>query len=233
MHAWRNIRSTIISLTIFTIGACGGGGGSALPSAAPATVVGVAAMGAPIVGTVTLKDVVGVTRVATTSAAGAFSLDVSGLTPPFFLLAANAPGTVAFYSIASAPGIANINPLSHLVVVAAAMHVDASTRNPADVFADPAKFKSISTTQLQAATAMVMGKMSTRFRAMLSAQGALGADPITDLYTIGNGLDKTFDALALTLDPVTGTITEQDAATGIVSTVATQTEIRPIHTPSS
>ena len=240
MRAWFNIRLTINSLIIFTVAACGGGGGSSgagigapPPTASSPTVVGVAAMGAPIAGTVTLKDVTGATRAAMTSTAGAFSLDVSGLTPPFFLLAVNIPGTVALYSVAPAPGIANINPLTHLVVVAAAMYVDATIKNPADVFADPAKFKSITAAQVQAATIMVMGKMSTGFRAMLSAQGAINADPISGLYAIGNGLDNTFDALTLTLDPVTGTITEKDTATGIVTTVATQADFRPIQTPGS
>jgi hypothetical protein len=211
----------------------GGGGGGAPPSATSTTVVGVAAMGAPIAGTVTLKDVVGTTRVATTSAAGAFLLDVSGLTPPFFLLAANTLGTVTLYSISPAPGIANINPLSHLVVVAAAMNVDTTIKDPSDVFADPVKFKSITAAQLKAAITMVMGKMSTGFKAMLGAQGATNADPITDPYAIGNGLDKTFDAFTLTLDPVTGTITEKDTATGIVTTVATLADFRLIHTPNS
>ena len=237
MRTWLYIRSTIISLTIFAVAACGGGGGDATtsttPSATPTTVVGVAAVGAPIMGTVTLKDVVGATGTATTSATGAFSLNVSGLTPPFFLLAANTLGTVTLYSIAPAPGIANINPLSHLVVVAAAMNVDATITNPSDVFADPAKFKSITAAQVGDATTLVMGKMSTSFKAMLSVQGAINVNPITDQYAIGNALDKTFDAHTLTLNPVTGTITEKDNATGIVSIVATQPELRLIHTPHS
>lgn len=237
MRTWLYIRSTIISLTIFAVAACGGGGGDTPPSstssATPTTVVGVAATGAPIVGTVTLKDVAGVTRTVATSATGAFSLNISGLTPPFFLLAADTLGTVTLYSIAPAPGIANINPLSHLVVVSAAMNVDTTITNPFDIFADPAKFKSITAAQVGDATTMVMGKMSTGFRAMLGAQGALNVNPITDLYAIGNGLDKTFDAFTLTLNPVTGTITEKDTSTGVVSIVATQPELRLIHTPHS
>lgn len=237
VRAWLNIRSTIISLTIFTVAACGGGGGDAPPSttssATPTTVAGVAAVGAPIVGTVTLKDVVGATRTATTSATGAFSLNVSGLTPPFFLLAANTLETVTLYSIAPTPGIANINPLTHLIVVAAATNVDATITNPSDVFADPAKFKSITVAQVGDATTMMMGKMSASFKAMLSAQGAINVNPITDQYTIGNALDKTFDAHTLTLNPVTGTVTEKNNATSIVSIVATQQELRLIHMPHS
>jgi len=223
--------------SLFVLSACGGGGGGGggvpPPSATSTTIVGVAATGAPIVGTVTLKDVGGATTGVTTSATGAFSLDVSGLTPPFFLQAADTSGTVTLYSIAPAPGIANINPLSHLVVVAAALNVDAAIKNPSDVFADPGKFKSITAAQIKTATTLVMGKLSGAFKAMLSAQGTTNTDPITGPYAVGNGLDKTFDALTLTLDPVTGTITEKNTATGIVTTIATQADFRPVHTPTA
>ena len=214
-------------------GSSSGGGGDVPPSAAPTTVVGVAATGAPIVGTVTLKDVVGATRTATTSATGAFSLDVSGLTPPYILQVVNNPGTVTLYSIATSHGTANINPLSHLILHAVAMNVDPTVTNPADVFADPRKFKALTQTHVNAATGIIMGKLSPDFKAMLRAQGASNINPIIDHYAIGNGLDKTFDAHSLTLDTVTGALTDKENATGIVTLIATQGDFRSIATPRS
>lgn len=237
--AWSRIGRTIIALAVVAVAGCGGssgGGGGAPPPSQIVPipfVIGVAAVGAPIVGTATLKDAAGTARVASTSATGAFSIDVTGLAPPFFLKATNSQGTVTLYSIAAAPGVANINPLSHLIVMAVAMTIDPSVKNPSDVFFDPAKFKSISATLVEAATVNVMANMSSRFRDLLSTQGSSSVNPIADRYEIGNGLDRTFDALALTLDPVTGTITERDTATGVVSTVATQANFRAIFSPAS
>lgn len=76
--------------------ACGGGGDSPSGSsvgAASTTVSGTAAGGAPLIGTVTVKDSKGVERSKNIdlAAAGAYSIDVTGLTPPFVL---RADGTV-------------------------------------------------------------------------------------------------------------------------------------------
>ena len=77
-----------------TLVACGGGGGSTPPPApAPsATVSGTAASGAPLANlVVTLKDSTNHAVTATTSVSGDFTLDTSGLAPPF-LLQVTTPG---------------------------------------------------------------------------------------------------------------------------------------------
>lgn len=92
----------------------GGGGGGVTP---PTTVSGVAATGAPLaLATVTLKDQNGVTKTKITDALGAYSIDITGLTPPFLLQVVSANGTTTLFSAASAGGTANIHPFTNLAV---------------------------------------------------------------------------------------------------------------------
>lgn len=107
--------------------ACGGSGGSTDPSA-PATanvLQGIAATGGPLSGTISVNDCSFPNR--STSALinqdGTFSVSTAGLFPPYFIRAAGtttsgAPMTI--YLFASSPGTININPLTNLLVAAAA-----------------------------------------------------------------------------------------------------------------
>jgi hypothetical protein len=82
-------------------------------SAVPETVSGTASKGAAYTGTVTLKDSKRASRTTTASTnastAGFYSIDVTGLTPPFFITAGE------LYSVATGKGTANVNPLTDLV----------------------------------------------------------------------------------------------------------------------
>lgn len=81
-----------------------------------AHVTGTAAMGGPIAGaTVTAKDQTGATASATTDASGKFSVDVGALAGPFLLEVAP-PGHAALFGYAPAPGAANVDPFTSLVV---------------------------------------------------------------------------------------------------------------------
>ena len=82
----------------------------------PAALQGTAAAGAAIAGaTVTLKDRNGTAVTAVTGADGAFVLDAGGLTPPFLLKVDVGPG-VAFYGVATEAGVANLHPLTDLIL---------------------------------------------------------------------------------------------------------------------
>jgi len=118
---WFSInRFLIASLSALLLAGCGGSAGSDTPAA----VTGVAAAGAPLVGTVSLKDssLPAQERSAAISADGSFRIDLSGLQAPFLLRASSAARTL--YSFASAGGVANINPLSSLAVTLANNGVD-------------------------------------------------------------------------------------------------------------
>lgn len=200
----RFMRYTATILIVFLLQACGGSSTSSVP-----TVSGVAATGAAIDGTVTLKDSTGATRTATISQpSGAFSIDVSGLTPPYFLKVTNNAGTLTLYSIATGSGTFNINPLSSLVVVAAAMGIDPLAKTPDAAFNNPANFSTLTAAQIQAATDSVMSKMSPAFKTALAANDASNVNPLTASYQIGNGLDKVFDGFVVVLNTATGEVQE-------------------------
>ena len=87
----------------------------------PATVSGTAASGSPIAGaTVTLEDTQGNTRTSTTGSDGSFTVDTTGLTPPFLLSVQPASGAnPPLYSVsadANATATINIHPLTDLII---------------------------------------------------------------------------------------------------------------------
>src|SRR5512135_600577 len=126
----------ILAVAIFTLTGCGGGGGGG-GFVLASNVSGVAASGSPLIGQVSLVDAKGTMTAGSPmklNSDGSFSFNVFGLTAPFIL---NAEGTVGgasvtMYSVAMGLGTANINPMSNIVVAAAA-----GVNDPALVFADP------------------------------------------------------------------------------------------------
>jgi hypothetical protein len=108
------------SLTLLTLlpGCGGGGGGAAVIPVATTSVSGVAATGAPLVGTVYLKDsATPAIELSTIIAAdGSFTFDVTNLKAPFLLKAVGTAGgrNYTLYSFASNHGIANTGRLHEL-----------------------------------------------------------------------------------------------------------------------
>lgn len=112
----------ILTLAIVTA-ACGGSssspsGTSPAPAATSTTISGTAAGGAPLVGTVTVKDSKGQERSATVdlAAVGSYSIDVNNptpLTPPFVL---RADGTVGGTSVTYFSGIDSVTTNSSVNV---------------------------------------------------------------------------------------------------------------------
>jgi hypothetical protein len=181
-----------LAVVVFTLNGCGGGGGG---SSAP-TVSGVAASGAPMTGTVFLKDSANNPEMSTTISAqtGAFSFDVSGKTAPYMLR------TGTLYSMSSGPGTANINPMTHLMVADAAGFADMSTMN--------AFYTNPNATQM----GTISGKMGTALlhmqqtmAPMLNAYGVANVNPVTGTITIGQGMDRMFDDVKMTIN-ASGTV---------------------------
>lgn len=106
----------ILCATALLAGGCssGGGGGDVAPTS---TLSGTVAVGKPLAGSpVFLKDAAGVVKSTFADAAGKFSIDVSGLTPPFILRSQD----YALYSYASGAGVTNLTPYTTLVTGIAA-----------------------------------------------------------------------------------------------------------------
>jgi len=117
--------SVVLALIASGCGGGGGGGGSANINANAVNLSGTAASGSPIVGNVVVKDSQGATHSTAIGAAGAYQIDVTGMTPPFMLQAQGLVGnrSVTLYSAATAADIGNtidITPATDLVVAMAA-----------------------------------------------------------------------------------------------------------------
>ena len=91
---------------------------TAPPLGTPSSVSGVAATGRPLAAvTVTLKDTRGVAKTGTTGADGSYSIDTTGMTGPFIVLATTSSGT-KLYSVsadANAKTTVNITPFTDVL----------------------------------------------------------------------------------------------------------------------
>lgn len=187
----------VVALGVFVLilVGCGGGGGEAV---APSSsfVSGVAAAGAPIIGNANLKDsanqIIGPVPIG---ADGSFLFNVTGLTPPFYLRAEGYVGSpdnrYSLFSATISNGTANINPLTNLIVAAAAGGID-----PASVYGDPASHP---ITQITLATATT--ELQVMLQPLLADYQAENVNPISDSFTADHTkLDKVFDLTAFTVE---------------------------------
>ena len=201
------LRKAMAAAAIITVGfiaGCGSGGGTSTTSAT--TVSGVAATGAPMSGTAYLKDSSGNPEMSTpiNPQNGTFSFNVSGKTPPFMVRAAS------LYSMVGGSGTANINPLSHLMVGDMAGFSNMSTMN--SFYNNPngttmrTMFSNMSTSRLH---------MREKMGPLLTTYGVPNADPIMAPYAIGNGLDRMFDNVHMTIDQF-GNVTMMNTSGGTI-----------------
>lgn len=184
MRSLKTILAT--AALIATVAACGGGGGGG----STPTVSGVAASGAPMSGTAFLKDSSN-SEMSTTinGQSGAFSFNVSGKTPPYMLRAGS------YYSMASGPGTANINPATTLMVAQMGGFTNMSSMN--NFYGSPnaatmASMMSNETTARQ--------QFQQKMGPLLTQYGATGSDPMNGTYTIGQGYDRMFDDVKMSID---------------------------------
>ncbi|ACH38895.1 lipoprotein cytochrome c [Citrifermentans bemidjiense Bem] len=189
------IRTKLAVLYLFlmaVIAGCGGGGGSSSAN----VVNGVAAVGAPLAGQVTLKDSSAQPREKSTAIDqnGNFAFDVTGMTAPFIMQAKGSAGGTnhTLHSLAKGSGRANINPLSDLIVASAA-----GVSDPATAYADPdpAHTRLIGD-NLAAASTTVLAKLQP----LLAQFGVAGTDPITAPFVANHqSMDLMFDQVTVTL----------------------------------
>ena len=175
----------LLTTVSLSLAGCGSNGGTSAP-----TVSGVAATGAPMSGTAYLKDSAG-NQMSTpiNPQTGMFTFDVSGKTPPFMVTAGS------LYSMTGGSGTANINPMSNLMVANMAGFSNMSTmysfyKNP-DGTTMRTMFGNMSNARLQ---------MWEKMGPLLTAYGVPNVDPISSPYSIGNGMDRMFDNVHMSID---------------------------------
>jgi hypothetical protein len=185
------------------LAACGGGSGSGSPPTPIASISGTAAVGLPLVGSVTVKDAAGRTKSVTLSSNGGYTLDVSGMTAPFVFRAEGTAGgkTYVVHSAATAAdvnGNINITPLTDLVVANIAGQV-------AENYFNSGGFSSLNKSDLDAEVAALKAKL-------LPVLTAMGVDSSIDLLRTGftplsSALDKALDVIRISVDPATNVAT--------------------------
>lgn len=204
--------------------ACGGGGGSTASTAstggtAPTvTISGIAAAGAALVGTVTVKDSTGKTKTVSIGPGGGYSVDVTDMTAPFVFRAEGSVGgrTYVIHSAATdASKTVNVTPLTDLIVANIAGQIAAN-------FFDNPDAKKL--------TPAVLAEQQTALRERLqSVLTALGVDAAVDLlhtqFTANNSkLDAALDVLRVSVDPatnlatITNVITQETIEDNLAST---------------
>jgi hypothetical protein len=199
------VLSLLSIVTSVLVAGCGGGGSGGAPADDPGptpvsgTVSGTAAMGAPIAGAlVTLKDSANRAVTATTAASGGFTVDTSGLTPPF-LLQLPLPGGQRLFSVstdASRTATINITPLTDVVVRS---WYGVQGRVADDAFADPAGVPPPAPAQVRS----IAQVLASSLQLPIDASGAPIADPV-DLIAKpfaanGTGIDRLLDNTRVTV----------------------------------
>ncbi|MCG8471405.1 MAG: carboxypeptidase-like regulatory domain-containing protein [Desulfobacterales bacterium] len=154
------------------------------------TVQGVAATGAPMANAqVTLVDSKGTRITATTDSQGRYTIQKSGLTPPFAVEVTNDQGET-FHALAFAYGRINITPLTEILT---SMMV--SGNSPATIMENLAN---VTKEQLTQAKSQLVDNLSP----LLEAFGAEDTDLITGSFEANSkGIDALLDLITVTFDP--------------------------------
>jgi len=195
----------IILWGLLVLAGCGGSDGDT--AAAPATTFsGTAAAGAPIIGTVTIKDSTAPTaqtKTVTIEANGNYTVDVTGLKAPYMVRADGYVGGNEYhlYSAATSAdvgGTINITPLTDLIVANIAGSL-------AKTYFDNGSFSTLTAAQLTAQSDALRAKL-------LPVLQAVGVSDSIDLLrasfsTDHTGLDAALDVLRVTTDTTTGVAT--------------------------
>lgn len=196
---------TFGAVTAVVLAACGGSGGGGGGGAAT-TISGIAAAGAPIIGSVTIKDSTtptALTKTVPIAADGKYTVDVTGLKAPYMVRADGYVGGNEYHlysagTSADAGGTINVTPLTDLIVANIAGSI-------AKTYFDSGNFSNLTATQLTAQSDALKAKL-------LPVLQAVGVSSSIDLLrasfsTNHTGLDAALDVLKVTTDTTTGVAT--------------------------
>ena len=204
MNTLRQLGISLACIFSLVLTACSGGGSSS-STQATSSVTGVAATGAPLAGAlIVLTDKNGSTTSTTAKDDGSYSLDVTGLTAPFVIVATGAVGdaqTTQASIVSDAPAAgssstANINPLTNAIATLLSSGSDPSALS--------SNLGSVTASSINNASAL----LNTALGGLASASGAkANFNPITDTATAnGTGFDRLLDNLTFSVQPGTGAI---------------------------
>jgi hypothetical protein len=227
----------------------GGGGGGTQGGQSQLTLSGTAASGKPIAGAaLILKDSLGQSLSATTAANGTYSLDTTGLTPPFLIQIASG-GSTTLYSVSADanPQTVNVTPLTDVIVrswygvqnVSVDTAFNAPASNPAPAPASVSVISTLVQNTMQlwlnqaGVTAGTFNLISTPFTA-----NGTGVDLVLDQTTVNPSTgslvisDGTITQTStLTVTPATGSIGVATTTTGPNGTSSsTNTTVVPVQT---
>lgn len=198
------------------LSACGGGGGDTAaptptppPPAGSVTLTGIAARGAALAGAAVSIKCAGGSGSATTSASGAYTVDIAGASLPCAFEVSATDGTVLHSlragSESSGSFNVNITPLTELVVASAAG-------------AAPVTFFSGYAAASAPSAAAVAQAIDTVRSATAGVIDLTGVNPISDTLvaasagTPGNALDQKIDALGVALTAAQTTLAQLSTA---------------------
>lgn len=195
---------SLLAVTTLLLSACGGDGDG---SPAPSTMLsGTAAAGAPIIGSVTIKDSTAptaLTKTVSIAADGKYTVDVSGMMAPYMVRADGYVGGNEYHlysagTAADVGGTINVTPLTDLIVANIAGSV-------AKTYFDNGSFSGLTAAQLSTESEALKAKL-------LPVLQAVGVSDSIDLLrasfsTDHTGLDAALDVLRVTTDTNTGVAT--------------------------
>lgn len=200
------IISVLCLLPSLLISGCGGGSGGN----GAENVTGVSAAGAPLTGTVQIKDSSSPAKELSTTIAedGSFSLDTTSLTPPFVLKATGSVGATNYtlYSFSNGAGTANITPFTNLAVAMASGGLD-----PATIYASPSSgiLQTIAS-KLAVSVTDIQSRLQTLFALYDSTK-----NPITDTFIPNHtGIDEVNDMVSVNITG--GTVTIRNKANNAI-----------------
>lgn len=209
MNKGKRIQHCMSIFVALLLHGCSGEHNDAIP--AITTITGTAAAGAAIEGTVTALDssTPQKTFTATTSATGAYTLNVAGGTPPFILTITGTAGgqPATLNSIAAAPGqTVNITPLTDLIVSIAAGQPGGATLVNLCTSADAAEQAQCKTALTAATTGTKLSDAVTAVKNMIAPINTAGIDPLNGALVggSGSGMDAVLDAILVTPAPAQG-----------------------------
>jgi len=215
--------TSLLAATALLVSACGGGGGTTTTAAAPSTMLsGTAAAGAPIIGSVTIKDSTtptALTKTVPIAADGNYTVDVTGLKAPYMVRADGYVGGNQYHlysagTSADVGGTINITPLTDLIVANIAGSV-------AKTYFDNGSFSGLTAAQLTEQSDALKAKLLP----ILTAVGVSGSIDLlrASFSTDHTGLDAVLDVVKVTTNTttnvatITNIITQQQMTSNITT----------------
>ncbi len=162
---------------------------------------GTAAVGSPLKGTVTIKGSTGKTVQGKSDANGKFSIDITGLTAPFLIMAQDDLGLSTVFSVCEEPGHANVSPVTSAIVAMMGIDLDqlkTAMGTSAKIEVDASKIEDAKTKMMD----VLIGVMAND----PALKGALeGFDPLGGEFSAdGSGFDRVLDLVKIDTSTIAG-----------------------------